>query len=210
VRRGGQGRHPPRARFSPALPPASSSPTLLLRPPTISSPPAAPPRIRRRPTTDPPPPHHGSAAGSSRYGSAAGVRITAARRRQRSEISRGEAAWTQETGACSIIASRFAISTASDLAASDFRLRCVISCSDSDLDPCCCVVLPCCPNLQHAPTATARRRMGRHFPQFSFRSWRAARPEPMVPSLLCRSLLCRCSYLFLIQLQLFIFDSVTW
>jgi hypothetical protein len=55
VRRGGQGRHPPRARFSPALPPASSSPTLLLRPPTITSPPAAPPRIRRRPTTDPPP-----------------------------------------------------------------------------------------------------------------------------------------------------------
>jgi hypothetical protein len=168
---------PPRALFSrasPALPPASSSPTLLLPP--------AHHLFSARP-----PPHHGSAVGSSRYGSAAGVRIMAAQRWQRSENLRGEASWTQETGgACSIITSRFAISTASDPATSDFRLRCVISCSDPD--PRCCVVLPCCPNLQHAPTATSRRRMGCHFPQFSFRSWRAARPKPMVPSLLCRCL----------------------
>jgi hypothetical protein len=156
VCRGGQGRHPTHARFSPALPPASSSPTLLLPP--------AHHLFSARP-----PPHHGSAAGSSRYGSAAGVRITAARRWQRSENSRGEAAWTQETGgACSSIASRFAISTASDLAASDFRLRCVISCSDSDLDPAAASSCPAAPIFNMPPHPQQGGGWGAISPNFPF------------------------------------------
>jgi hypothetical protein len=141
-----------RARPSRALNPSAVS-LLPARKPVPPPNPARPPYLPRTACSQ------RTSRRSTSHGTAAGSRFTAARRRQRRQT-----AWGKQLGLKRPAAPPRSSGSPHHRppATTDFRRRCVDVVPFSD--PCCCVFVSCWPDVQRAPTGTARRWMPPNFP----------------------------------------------